>query len=193
MTRVEHQVLHNYLRDARETLVWKMSGLGEYDMRRPMTPTGTNLLGLVKHSATTHVLYFCEVFARDGGLSIPWRQAGNDPNADFWATADETSEDIVAICRQAWATADATIAELPLQAVGLVPWWGDREVTLHHVLVHVTAEMQRHAGHADIIRELIDHSAGLLEGHDNLPKRDSTWWKDHRDRVESAARQAGHR
>lgn len=42
-------------------------------------------------------------------------------------------------------------------------------MTLHHVLVHVTAETQRHAGHADMIRELIDGTAGLLKAHDNLP------------------------
>ena len=75
---------------------------------------------------------------------------------------------IVELYRRTWELADATIAELPLDAVGRLPWWGASPVTLHRVLVHVTAETQRHAGHADIIRELIDGSAGLLEGHDNL-------------------------
>lgn len=65
------------------------------------------------------------------------------------------------------------ISELPLEAVGRVPWWGDSTVTLLQVLVHVTSETQRHAGHADIVRELIDGSAGLLRGHDNLRIRDS--------------------
>ena len=44
--------------------MWKLDGLGEYDVRRPMTPTGTNLLGLVKHQATTHISYFCKPFGR---------------------------------------------------------------------------------------------------------------------------------
>jgi len=182
--------LHGYLRDARETLVWKLDGLGEYDLRRPMTPTGTNLLGLLKHSASTHVRYFGEVFARAGAPSLPWLSVGSEPNADFWATADETRHDIVAICVQAWAFADATISDLALDAVGHVPWWSGTAVTLHHVLVHVTADTQRHAGHADIVRELIDGTAGLLEGNDNLPARDPNWWRDYRDRVESAAREA---
>ncbi|HTH04727.1 MAG TPA: DinB family protein, partial [Ilumatobacteraceae bacterium] len=166
--------LHGYLRGARETLVWKLEGLGEYDIRRPLTPTGTNLLGLVKHSAGTHLRYFGEVFGRTHDRSLPWLSDDADPNADMWAKPDETREGIVALYRSTWELADATITELPLDAVGRVPWWGDSPVTLHHVLVHVTSETQRHAGHADIIRELIDGTAGLLDGHDNLRVHDST-------------------
>jgi hypothetical protein len=103
----------------------------------------------------------------------------------------QTREEVVARYRGAWEIADATITELPLEAVGHVPWWGeDGTVTLHRVMVHVTAEAQRHAGHADIVRELIDGAAGLLEGHSNLPSRDPAWWIGHRDRVEAAARLA---
>jgi len=185
--------LHGYLRGARETLVWKLEGLGEYDIRRPLTPTGTNLLGLVKHSAGTHLRYFGEVFGRTHDGSLPWLSDDADPNADLWAKPDETREGIVALYRSTWDLADATITELPLDAVGRVPWWGDSPVTLHHVLVHVTSETQRHAGHADIIRELIDGSAGLLDGHDNLRVHDSTAWRTFRDRIEDAARLAdGH-
>jgi len=185
--------LHGYLRDARETLAWKLEGLSEYDARRPMTPTGTNLLGLLKHSATTHARYFGEVFARDGAPTPPWRHGATQPNADFWATADETRDDVIAGCQVAWAFADTTVTELELDAVGHVPWWGGQAVTLHHVLVHVTADTQRHAGHADILRELIDGSAGLLPHHDNLPSHDADWWAAHRQRVETAALDASRR
>jgi hypothetical protein len=182
--------LHGYLQGARETLVWKLDGLDEYDIRRPLTPTGTNLLGLVKHQAGTHLRYFGVVFSRPADESLlPWLAGDAEPNAEFWAAPDESRDDIVARYRRTWAIADATINELPLDAVGQVPWWGD-DVTLHHVLVHVTAEAQRHAGHADIVRELIDGSAGLLRGHDNLPHGDAARWRDHHDRVEAAARQA---
>jgi hypothetical protein len=193
--------LHSYLQGARETLVWKLDGLAEYDIRRPLTPTGTNLLGLVKHSAATELGYFGAVFGRSHETR-PRRVAGtlrrlagaDDANAGHWALPDETREEVVARYRDAWALADATITELPLDAPGKVPWWGkDGAVTLHRVLVHVTAETQRHAGHADIVRELIDGSAGLLEGHSNLPARDPAWWADHRDRVEHAARHASGR
>jgi hypothetical protein len=183
--------LHTYLRGARETLVWKLDGLSEYDIRRPLTPTGTNLLGLVKHSGATHVRYFGEVFGRTHDTTLPWRVGDAEPNADLWAAPDEARDVIVDLSRRAWELADATITELPLEAVGRVPWWGDGTVTLHRVLVHVTAETQRHAGHADIIRELIDGSAGLLKGHDNLHIGDQARWGDFRDRVEAAARLAG--
>ncbi len=182
--------LHGYLQGARETLVWKLDGLGEYDIRRPLTPTGTNLLGLVKHSAGTQLRYFGAVFDRPHGMSLPWQAESAGPNAEFWAAPDETRDDIVALYRRTWEIADATITDLPLDAVGRVPWWGDVEISLHHALVHVTADTQRHAGHADIVRELIDGSAGLLKGHDNLPSGDPAWWRDYRDRVDAAARLA---
>jgi hypothetical protein len=74
-----------------------------------------------------------------------------------------------------------------------VPWWPpDRaEVTLHRVLVHVTVETQRHAGHADIVRELIDGAAGLRADNSNLPEADQAWWEAYRARLEAVAREAG--
>jgi len=80
--------------------------------------------------------------------------------------------------RQAWAHADETIQARDLDAPGHVPWWpsGRSEVTLHQVLVHVVAETNRHAGHADIVRELIDGTAGLQADDDNLRATDETWW-----------------
>lgn len=177
--------LRGYLQGARETLLWKLDGLGERDIRRPLTPTGTNLLGLVKHSAGTHLRYFGEVFGRPHDVPLPG--LGGEPNAEHWATPGETRDGIVGFARRSWELADATLDELPPDALGHVPWWGGDPVTLHQVLVHVTAETQRHAGHADIVRELIDGAAGLLPGHDNLPAGDQGWWDDHRARVEAAA------
>jgi hypothetical protein len=180
--------LQRYLQTAREAMLWKLDGLGEYDIRRPMTPTGTNLLGLVKHSAATHVRYFGEIFDRPPDPSLSWVLGGTGPNAEMWATADERREDVVHAARRAWALADATIAALPADATATVPWWGSAPVTLHRVLVHVTAETQRHVGHADIVRELIDGSAGLLEGFDNLQIGDRDRRTEFRDQVEAAAR-----
>ena len=74
-----------------------------------------------------------------------------------------------------------------------MPWWSpaSRQVTLHRILVHVIAETHRHAGHADIVRELIDGAAGLRAGNANLPEGvDGDWWRSHRERLEAAARQA---
>ena len=182
---------HYYLTEAREALLWKLDGLGEYDVRRPLVPTGTNLLGLVKHLASVELGYFGDTFGRPHGEPLPEFDP-EEPNADMWAKADETREQIVGLYHRAWAHSDATIAALPLDTIGRVPWWpAERnEVTLHHIVIRVTAETHRHAGQADIIRELIDGSAGLQGGNDNLPEGDQAWWASYRAQVESAAREA---
>jgi len=183
--------LHRYLQAAREALLWKLNGLSEYDVRRPLTPTGTNLLGLVKHLAGVELWYFGDAFGRPP-LGRPWAPDDARNNADFWATADESRDQIVGIYRRAWAHADETIQALGLDAVGHVPWWpADRtEVTLHQILVHVVAETNRHAGHADLVRELIDGAAGLQADDDNLRAHDRAWWENYRDRLERVAQEA---
>jgi uncharacterized damage-inducible protein DinB len=187
--------LQRYLQSARDALLWKLEGLSEYDVRRPMTATGTNLLGLVKHLAYVELGYFGETFGRPAADATAWiEDDGSDPNWDMWATADESRDDVVGMYRRAWAHADATIDALALDAPGRVPWWaGDRaSVTLHRVLVHVIAETNRHAGHADVVRELVDGSAGLRADNDNLPDDvDAAWWDRYRERLEQAARDAG--
>lgn len=185
--------LLRYLRQAREVLVWKLDGLTEYDIRRPMTSTGTNLLGLVKHVASVELGYFGEAFGRSWPEPIPWFAEGAAPNADMWAAPDESREDIVSFYRRTWSHSDATIETLPLDAVGRVPWWPkeNQEVTLHAVLVRMVGETNRHAGHADIIRELIDESAGYRSDSDNLPPGDADWWRGYREKLEAAARAAG--
>lgn len=180
----EKAELQSYLRGARESLVWKLDGLSEYDIRRPLTPTGTNLLGLVKHSTATHIGYFGEVFGRSNAARF---RSGTGPAAEFWATADEPREEIVDRYRSAWAFSDATIDELALDTVGHVAWWGNAPVTLHHVVVHVIADTQRHAGHADILRELIDGATGLLEGADNLHIHDPGEQQRFCERLEATA------
>lgn len=183
--------LHHYLQGAREVLVWKLEGLGECDIRRPLTPTGTNLLGLVKHLAGAELEYFGPVFGRPHAEALPWMADGAEANADMWATPEQSRDEITGLYRRAWQHADETIAALPLDAPGQVPWWGDNgAVTLHRVLIHMTAETQRHAGHADIVRELIDGSAGLLQASGNLPPGDQEWWRKYHDQVEQAARSA---
>ena len=182
--------LHRYLQSARDALLWKLEGLPEYDVRRPMVPTGTNLLGLVKHLASCELGYFGDTFGRPSGEPMPWFEDDAEPNADMWATAEESRDDIVELYRRVWTHSDATIEALGLEALGRVPWWSPdrRTVTLHRILVHVTAETQRHAGHADIVRELIDGAAGLRANGSNLPPGDADWWAGYRDRLERAAR-----
>ncbi|MCZ3387346.1 MAG: DinB family protein, partial [Actinomycetia bacterium] len=61
--------------------------------------------------------------------------------------------------------------------------------TLHLLLVHMATETHRHAGHADLVRELIDGSAGHRDGNSNLPNVDRMWWSSYHDRVEAAAQE----
>ena len=181
------------LQAGRDALLWKLEGLSEYDARRPMTPTGTNLLGLVKHVAYVELGYFGAVFGRPVPEAQPWiDDDGSEPNWDLWATAEESREHLVGTYRAAWEHADATIDALALDAAGEVSWWRPerRVVTLHQILVHVIAETHRHAGHADIVRELIDGAAGLRDGNANLPDSGGAWWDSSRRRVETAAREA---
>jgi uncharacterized damage-inducible protein DinB len=185
--------LLEYLQAGRDALVWKLDGLSEYDVRRPMVRTGTNLLGLVKHVASVEAGYFGATFGRPFELPMPWWDDDAEANADMWASAEESRSYIVGFYRQVWAHSNATIEGLALDAVGRVPWWpADRsEVTLHRILIHVIAETDRHAGHADIVRELIDGGIGLSAGRDNLPPADENWWLAYRARLEEAARAAG--
>jgi hypothetical protein len=180
------------LQTARKALVWKLDGLSDYDVRRPLVPTGTNLLGLVKHVASVEAGYLGDTFGRPFGEPLPWFADDAEPNADMWATADESRDDIVAFYHRVWEHSDATVGALSLDAVGHVPWWGEHgEVSLLTILVHMIAETNRHAGHADIVRELVDGAAGLRADNDNLAPGDEAWWDSYRARLERVAREAG--
>jgi uncharacterized damage-inducible protein DinB len=186
--------LHRYLRAARDAVLRKLEGLSEYDVRRPLVPTGTNLLGLVKHLATVEWGHFGAAFGRPYDERLSWvDDEETEPNADLWATADQSREEIVGLYRRIAAHSDTVIDALPLDAVGHVPWWPPEhsEVTLHRILVHTIAEAHRHAGHADLVRELVDGSAGLADGGEMLAPGDASWWAERRDRLERVAREAG--
>ena len=189
----QKQIIHRYLSIQRDALLAKLDGLGERDVRWPMTPTGTNLLGLVKHVANVELGYFGEVFDRPSDVPLLWLDEDAEINADMWATADESREEIVALYQQAATQADATIAVLTLDSPGRVPWWPpEREqVTLHQIMVHVSVEMARHAGHADILRELIDGAAGNKDG--SLPDQTAAEWAAYRERLSETAVEAERR
>lgn len=160
--------LHGRLQRDRRALLWKLDGLSEYDARRPLTATGTNLLGLVKHVAGVEARYFGEVFDRPSPEPLPRWQDHSD-GSDLWATEDETRDQIIGFYRRTWEHADATINELPLDAPGHVPWWPEphADTNLFAVMVHVLGESSRHAGHADILREGLDGRTGLRAEHEN--------------------------
>jgi len=188
----EKDTLKRYLQESREALLWKLDGVSERDVRWPMTRTGTNLLGIVKHVASVEIGYFGDCFGRPSGEPLPWFEDDAPDNADMWATAEETREDIIALYHRSWVHSDRTIDELPLDAPGFVPWWRpeSQNVTLHRVLIHMINETARHLGHADIVRELLDGSVGHRPDNGNLPDHDEAWWAEYVAKLTQAAEKA---
>jgi len=154
-TGAEKESLQVSLDRHRDAVLWKLEGLGDDDLRRPMVPSGTSLLGLVKHLGSVEYGWFCQTFGRD---TEPLPLDENDPDADLRARPDETAEDILAFYGRARAAADRAIDELDVEDTGTA-WFGE-PVTLRWVLIHMIEETARHAGHVDILRELIDGMAG---------------------------------
>jgi uncharacterized damage-inducible protein DinB len=182
--------LHRYLRKERDALLATLDGLDERQIRWPLTPTGTNLLGVVKHTASVSLGYFGETFGRDHGQALPWFDDDAEVNDDLWATADESREQIVELYQAAAREADATVEALDLDSPGRVPWWrADRaDVTLGQIMVHMIAETAHHAGHADIVREMLIGSATT---DPNLPDWSAERWASYRSQLESIAESAG--
>jgi hypothetical protein len=174
------------LRASRAVMLAKLDGLSEYDRRRPATPTGTNLLGLVKHLAGLECGYLGESFDRPPAERPSWFRDDPFSEIDMWATPDESSEYITDVYHRACAHSDATVAELDLDSPGHVAHWADghQETTLGVLLVRMLGETAQHAGHADIIRELID---GRISGVEAPLAADAAFWCDRRNTVQEAA------
>ncbi len=180
--------LHERHQQARESFVNKLEGLSEYDVRRPMSRTGTNLLGLVKHLTLYEAAYFGVVFDRPYPEQPLPALDGRFRNRDYmWVTEHEQRADIMDAYERACRHADVTIETLPIDAPGHVPWWNSG-VTLLIVLVHMLIETNRHLGHADTIREEIDGAVGAS----TVPPTavEEADWATHRAMIDAAARAA---
>jgi hypothetical protein len=178
------QVLHDRLVVVRSAVLAAIDGVGEHDLRRPLTPTGTNLIGLVKHLTGVEQAYFGDSFGRPAPDVLPWVADGSVwDGADMWATADESSEGIVELYRRACAHSDETIAALDVDSPGRVPHWPAETsaTTLGYLLVWVVSETAQHAGHAEIVRELVDGRAG------SDTSAGGTDWAAYTARVQAAA------
>jgi uncharacterized damage-inducible protein DinB len=182
--------LHDYLRDVRKGMLDKLDGLSEYDARRPLTMTGTNLLGLIKHLAIWEARYFGLVFDRPFPEPLPRWDVESERLATMWATEHESRADVIDRYRRVCEHSDATIDALALDASGHVEWWPDPQVKLFDVLVHMLAETSRHAGHADILREEIDGAVGPDAESMARKRHDAAFWEERRAEIEHAARAA---
>ena len=189
----EKEYLHRWLRLVRDVMLWKLEGLSDADVRRPMTRTGTNLLGLVKHITGGETNYLGATFDRPAtDVRLPWWEPANaqntmDTGGDMYAAPGESTAYIVDLYRRACAHADQTIAELDLDTIGTVPHDGTK-ITLRQALVHTIHETSRHAGHADIVRELIDGTVGGARANPYVPDwAEEAWWQDYLARVAASA------
>jgi Protein of unknown function (DUF664) len=187
------EYLHSDLSAIRGTMLWKLEGLSEYDVRRPLTYSGTNLLGLIKHLSISEAWYFGDVFGRP--FPGQWHR-WDDPAGHrdiMWTAANESRAGIIDRYRRAWEHSDATIAALDIDAPGHVPWWPRPDVKLFNILVHVLTETSRHAGHADILREQLDGAVGSDAMSMEQHGRDAAYWENRRAEIEQAASDAARR
>ncbi len=178
--------LHSKLQASRAGLLSKLEGLSEYDLRRPMTATGTNLLGLVKHLAGNEYVYLGTSFNRPAPETLSWEEDGSVwDGADMWAKADESSDYLIGLYKRACAHGDQTVAELDLDAPGSVPHWPEerRATTLGVLIIRMVVETAQHAGHADIVRELIDGRGGA----DQTEMGDEASWREYVAKIQAAA------
>lgn len=161
VTGDEGPMLISILNKQREVMVWKLGGLSDEQLRRPMTPSGTNLLGIVKHLAAVEYGWFCTTFGR-ATEPLPFDE--EDEDADLRVNEDESTEDVLAFYRRACDASDLAMSEVGLNGEGTA-WFGDA-VSMRWVILHMIEETARHAGHADILRELIDGSTGYRPPRD---------------------------
>ena len=159
-TGSERETLHDSLNRNRDIVVWKLEGLDDEALRRPVVASGTNMLGLVKHLAAVEFGWFCTTFGRE---TEPLPFDDDDENADLRVETHETTADILTFYARARAAADVAIDELDLDTIGTS--WAAFPVSLRWVLVHMIEETARHAGHLDIARELLDGATGYRPGH----------------------------
>ncbi|MFG2844553.1 DinB family protein [Kitasatospora sp. NPDC101155] len=152
----EKESLHTALDRHRDAVLWKVEGLDDEQLRRPLTPSGTNLLGLVKHLGGAELGWFRETFGLETG-PLPF-DLDADESSDLRIEPHESTADVLAFYARARAAADEAIDRLELDSLGTS--WSGRTVSLRWVLIHMTTETARHAGHMDILRELTDGATG---------------------------------
>lgn len=181
-------VLEHYLRRAHRSVHRTIDGVSEYDLRRPLTPTGTNLLGVVKHLATVEHGYLVTLPGRTSPAAevITWDdEESMTDNADLWVERDMSSESVISLYDQVEVASLASMRELPLDTPVTVPWWRPdaRDTTLGLLAVHVIAETAQHAGQLDILREQLDGATAESSGDG----RDTTWWRAYVDKISAEA------
>lgn len=141
----------------RRTVLWKLDGLSEEQARRRVVASETTLLGIVNHLAHVERWWVQDVI--DGRkIEFPWTD--DDPDADWIAAESETIASVTAFFEEETATSDAIL--LRQTDLSREIDTGHRVLSVRWILMHLIEEIARHAGHADIIREIIDETTGYF-------------------------------
>ena len=179
------QELQRHLQGARDDVVRAVEGLSDYDARRPLVASGTNLLGLVKHLCGIELGYLGASVGRPSPVPLPWEDDGSVwESADMWATPDQSQEYLLGLYRRAWQHSDESLETLGLDAPASVAWWPEehRETTLGNLVVRVVAETAQHAGHCEIMRETVDG-----QGSPDAAEMSDEWWASYVGKIQAAA------
>jgi uncharacterized damage-inducible protein DinB len=144
----ERTTLQTALDYCRDCVVRKVEGLSDDEARQALVPSGTSLLWLVKHLTFAERVWIFGRFRGEPDL-VPANEI--EPG--------DTVESVLDGYRSTWQAVDAVITDARLDD-GCVETGGDDDVSLRWILVHLIEETARHAGHADILRELIDGQTG---------------------------------
>ena len=144
----DKETLVDFLNFNRESVILKVEGLDEADAHRAFVPSGTSLAGLVQHLTDCETFWFASRFA-------------GRPRPDADETAATSTEATIAAYRRAIDASNAIIDATHSVETRAARAVGGEQLTLQCILAHMISETARHAGHADIIRELIDGTIGL--------------------------------
>lgn len=148
------EMVEAFLDYLRATLLWKVEGLSDEELRRPFPPSSMTLLGMIKHIAYVERWWFQIVFAGEE-LPLPWTD--NDPDADWRVEPDESAAAIIAFYKREIERSRAIVASASWDDPAKRP---EMDQTLGWILTHMVEETARHCGHADLFREQIDGATG---------------------------------
>ena len=157
----ERETLESVLDFYRDTILWKVSGMSDEEIRRVIVPSGWSPLGMVKHLAYVERNWFRVRFAGESDLPVPWTD--DDPDADFRVEPGETTEAILRFYREEFARSRAIASGASLDDLAIEWPWDrppEKRPNLRWIFVHMIEETARHAGHLDVVRELIDGAIG---------------------------------
>lgn len=158
LVATELEMLNTFLDYHRATLLWKVSGVSDEDLRRKTVPTSTlNLLGLVKHLAYVERYWFQRRFKGEN-VTFPW--TNEDPDADWRIEPDETTESVLRLYNVEVEKSRQIIRESSLDDLAAIAWPDGTSPSLRWIMFHMIEEVARHNGHADLLREAIDGATG---------------------------------